>query len=110
MLDANWNDRAPREDMDDDNFGVRWEGQLSPSVSGFYQLGFIGTMNTQLYLNYSLVAKTSYHFRDEYGDPRLRKSDQIWLEAGKSYDLKLEAGDSYADATVQLVWTAPKPI
>ncbi|VXD14108.1 glycoside hydrolase family 3 C-terminal domain-containing protein [Marinoscillum sp. 108] len=109
MLDANWNDRAPREDMDDDNFGVRWEGQLSPSVSGFYQLGFIGTMNTQLYLNDSLVAKTSYHFRDEYGDPRLRKSDQIWLEAEQSYDLKLEAGDSYADATVQLVWAAPKP-
>ena len=109
ILDANWNDRAPREDMDDDDFGVRWTTKVTPTLSGEYRLGFIGTMNTQLYLNDSLVAKTSYHFRDEYGDPRLRKSEAIYLEAGVSYDIKVEAGDSYADATVQLVWAAPKP-
>ena len=108
-LDANWNDKAPREDMDDDDFGVRWTGQIKPEVSGDYQLGFIGTMNTQLYFQDSMVAKTSYHFRNEYGDPRLNRSNPIYLEAGKTYDLKVEAVDSYADATVQLVWAAPKP-
>ncbi|MCB0854564.1 MAG: glycoside hydrolase family 3 C-terminal domain-containing protein, partial [Bacteroidetes bacterium] len=108
-LDANWNDRAPREDMDDDNFGVRWTGEIRPEESGTYQIGFIGTCNTQLYINDEMVAKTTYHFRDEYGDPRLRKSEPIELEAGKSYKLKVEAGDSYADAQVQLVWAAPKP-
>ncbi|MEZ5038770.1 MAG: glycoside hydrolase family 3 C-terminal domain-containing protein [Saprospiraceae bacterium] len=108
-LDANWNDKAPREDMDDDNFGVRWSGEIRPDQSGEFQIGFIGTCNTQLYINDELVAKTVYHFRDEYGDPRLRKSAPIYLEAGKRYTLKVEAGESYADAQVQLVWAAPKP-
>lgn len=108
-LDANWNDAAPREDMDDDNFGVRWTTVLRPEATGNYLLGFITTCNTRLYLNDSLVTQTDYFFRDEYGDPRLRKTDPIYLEAGKTYQVRVEAGESYADAQVQLVWAAPKP-
>ena len=108
-LDANWQDKAPREDMDDDNFAVRWTGVLQPDQSGTFQLGFIGTCNTKLYLDDSIIAKTVYHFRDEYGDPRLRKSIPIKLEAGKKYKLKVEASETFADAQVQLVWAAPKP-
>ncbi|MCB0631558.1 MAG: glycoside hydrolase family 3 C-terminal domain-containing protein [Saprospiraceae bacterium] len=109
ILDANWNDKAPRDDMDDDNFGVRWAGRLTPEKSGDYQLGVISTCKTRLYLNDSLVAQTVYHFRDEYGDPRLRKSVPIHLEAGKAYDIRVEAGETFADAQVQLVWAEPKP-
>ncbi|MES1216232.1 MAG: glycoside hydrolase family 3 C-terminal domain-containing protein [Bacteroidota bacterium] len=109
MLDANWKDKAPREDMDDDNFGVRWTGILQPDQSGTFQLGFISTCNTKLYLDDSVIAKTVYHFRDEYGDPRLRKSVPIKLEAGKKYRIKVEASETFADAQVQLVWAAPKP-
>lgn len=109
LLDANWKDKAPREDMDDDNFGVRWTGFLQPDQSGIYQVGFISTCNTKLYLDDSLVAKTVYHFRDEYGDPRLRKSVPLQLEAGKKYRIKIEASETFADAQVQLVWAAPKP-
>src|SRR5688572_17471560 len=109
IVDANWYDKAPREDMDDDNFGVLWTGILQPTESGTYQLGVISTSNTKLYLDDSVVAKTTYHFRDEYGDPRLRKSVPIKLEAGKQYKIKIEASETFADAQVQLVWAAPKP-
>jgi len=108
-VDANWYDKAPRNDMDDDNFGIRWTGVLQPTQSGTYQLGVITTCNTKLYLNDSVIAKTVYHFRDEYGDPRLRKSVPIKLEAGKQYKIKIEASETFADAQVQLVWAAPKP-
>ncbi len=108
-LDANWFDKAPREGMNDDNFSVRWTGELRPALSGTYQLGIIATCNTRLYLNDSVVAKTVYHFRDEYGDPRLRKSVPITLEAGKKYRIVVEAIETFADAQVQLVWAAPKP-
>ncbi|HEV8515261.1 MAG TPA: glycoside hydrolase family 3 N-terminal domain-containing protein, partial [Cyclobacteriaceae bacterium] len=108
-LDANWYDKAPREDMDDDNFSVRWSGEIKPDRSGSYQLGIISTCNTKLFLNDSLIAKTTYHFRDEYGDPRLRKSNVIKLEAGKLYKIRVEAIESFADAQVQLVWATPKP-
>ena len=107
-LDANWYDKAPRKDMDDDNFGVRWSGEIMPDKSGAYQLGIITTCKVNLYLNDSLIANTSYHFRDEFGDPRLRKSVPIPLDAGKKYKLRVEAGESYADAQVQLVWAIPK--
>jgi beta-glucosidase len=108
-VDANWYDKAPRNDMDDDNFSVRWTGELQPDHSGPYQIGIIATCNTKLYLNDSLVAKTTYHFRDEYGDPRLRKSEVLNLEAGKRYKIVIEAIESFADAQVQLVWATPKP-
>lgn len=108
-LDANWYDKAPREDMDDDHFSVRWSGELRPTVSGTYQLGFISTCNTKLYVDDSLMAKTVYHFRDELGDPRLKKTTSLKLEAGKSYKIVVEAIETFADAQVQLVWAAPKP-
>jgi beta-glucosidase len=108
-VDKNWSDKAPRNDMNDDNFSVRWSGELVPDKTASYQLGFISTCNTRLYLDDSLVAKTIYHFRDEYGDPRLRKSPVLRLEAGRKYKIVLEAIDTYADAQVQLVWTRPQP-
>lgn len=109
IVDANWNDRAPRSDMNDDDFAVKWSGDLKPTHSGMYQLGVITTCNTKLYFEDSLVAKTVYHFRDEYGDPRLRKSIPLKLEKGKSYKIRIEASETFADAQVQLVWAAPKP-
>ncbi|HEY3405458.1 MAG TPA: glycoside hydrolase family 3 C-terminal domain-containing protein [Ohtaekwangia sp.] len=108
-LDANWFDKAPREGMDDDNFSVRWSGEIKPELSGMYQIGVITTCNTKLYVNDSLMTRTIYHTRDEYGDPRLRKSVPLKLEAGKKYKVVVEAIESYADAQVQLVWAAPKP-
>jgi beta-glucosidase len=106
-VDDNWYDKAPRADMDDDNFGVRWSGELRPDRTGEYQLGFISTCNTKLFVNDREVVKTVYHFRDEYGDPRLRKTDPMRLEAGKKYKIVLEAGESYGEAQVQLVWAQP---
>jgi len=108
-LVANWFDKAPREDMDDDHFSVRWSAEIQPQHSGTYQIGFISTCNTKFYINDSLAARTIYHFRDEYGDPRLRKSVPMKLEAGKKYKVVVEAIETFADAQVQLVWAAPKP-
>jgi beta-glucosidase len=106
-LDVNWKNKSPRADMNDDDFGARWTGVLHPDESGMYQLGVNTTCKTSVYLNDSLVAFTSYHFRDEYSDPRLRKSGQIRLEAGKTYKIRIEAGESYGDAQVQLMWAKP---
>ncbi len=105
VLDDNWGDGAPRKDMDDDNFGVKWNGDITPDKSGLYQLGIITTCKVNLYLDDSLIANTSYHFRDEFNDPRLRKSVALPLRAGKKYRLRVEAGESYGDARVQLVWS-----
>jgi beta-glucosidase len=103
-LDVNWKNKSPREGMDDDNFAVRWTGEITPKESGLYQIGAISTCKVNVFWADTVIAKTVYHFRDEYGDPRLRKSIPIRLEAGKSYKFKVEAQETYADAQVQLVW------
>ncbi len=108
-IDANWRDKAPREDMDDDNFGVRWTGELRPIQTGTYQLGVITTCKSRLYLDDELLAGSTYHFRDEFGDPRLVEPQAVCLEAGKKYKIVVEAEETYADAQVQFVWAKPQP-
>lgn len=108
VVDAAWGENAPRQDMNEDNFGVIWTGEIQPDETGEYQLGIITTCKVSLYLSDTLIAKTTYHFRDEYNDPRLRKSPSIKLEAGKKYKVRIEAGESYGDARVQLVWSKPR--
>jgi beta-glucosidase len=108
-LDANWYDQAPHKSLDDDQFSVRWETNLTPTQTGVYQLGIISTCQTKLSVNDSIVAQTKYHFRDEYPDPRLTKTNTITLEAGKTYKIVVESIETYADAQVQFVWAAPKP-
>ena len=95
--------------MNEDDFGVRWQGEITPDHTGSYQLGIITTCKVNLYLNDSLIANTSYHFRDEFNDPRLRNSKPLTLQAGKKYRLRVEAGESYGDARVQLVWSWQQP-
>jgi beta-glucosidase len=109
-IDANWRDKAPREDMDDDNFGVRWTSELMPVQTGTYRLGVITTCKSRLYLNDELLAGSRYHFRGEFGDPRLVQSEPIELEAGRKYKIVIEAEETYGDAQVQLVWAKPQPV
>ncbi len=109
ILDSNWSDGAPREGLDDDNFGVRWTTELTPDRSGTYRLGLISTCKTKVLLDDQQVLATSYHFRDEWGDPRTLESDALELEAGRKYKIVVEAGETYADAQVQLLWAPPRP-
>ncbi len=106
-LDANWTDQAPREDMDDDNFGVRWTGTITPKRTGAYELGTISTMRFELYLDDSLAIRSRYNYRDEFGDPRVIATEAIHLEAGKEYHIRIDGHESYADAQMQLVWNIP---
>jgi len=106
-VDVSWGENAPKGDMDPNNFGVIWTGEFRPDRSGTFYLGITTTVKTRLYLNDSLVIFTSYHFRDEYSDPRLRKSQPLNFEAGKKYKLRIEAGESYGDARIQLMWSVP---
>lgn len=109
LLDANWHDKAPREDMNDDDFGVRWTGILKPRKSGMYRLGAISTMKFEFFLNDEELFRSSYNYRDELGDPRVASAEPVELEAGKTYRIRVDAQESYGDAQLQFVWSSPEP-
>lgn len=108
-IDVNWSDGAPRDDMDEDNFGVRWTGEFVPEITGSYRLGLRSSSRATLMLDGEKIADTAHRFRDEYEGPRRRMSDAMELVAGQKYDIELVAGETYGDAQVQLLWDAPKP-
>jgi beta-glucosidase len=108
-VNADWGEGAPRPGMNPDNFGVRWSGTIRPAQSGLYRFGMVGTMKFQLYIDGKLITESVYPTRNgEFPDPRMAQAEQgIQLEAGKSYQLRVDAEESYGEAQVQLLWAPP---
>ncbi|HKG96122.1 MAG TPA: glycoside hydrolase family 3 C-terminal domain-containing protein [Gemmatimonadaceae bacterium] len=107
-VDADWHEAAPRQDMNANDFAVRWSGTLRPAVSGTYRVGVIGTMKAAIFLDDSAVVRTVYPSRDgEFPDPRLAQSVPLQLEAGRSYRIRVEGQESYGEAQLELVWSPP---
>ncbi len=107
-IDANWRDGAPRDDMNPDDFAVRWTGTLRAPATGTYRLGLVGTVKFQLYLDDSLITQSVYPSHDgEFPDPRLAQSAPITLQVGRGYRIRVDAEETYGLADLQLVWSAP---
>ena len=107
-LEADWHDAAPGAGLGADGFSVRWTATLRPPTSGTYRLGVGGTMKYQLFLDDSLVARSRYPGKgDEYPDPRLQQSPALRLEGGRAYRVRIDASESYGDASLRFVWAAP---
>jgi beta-glucosidase len=101
QINFDWRDGAPRPDMDDDNFGVRWTGYLAPPVSGKYQLGAIGLNSFEVYLDGKrIAARDNVHERGyEY--------EKVELQAGKLYPIRVDFHEVHGDADMRLVWAPP---
>jgi beta-glucosidase len=100
-IDFNWWDGAPRADLDDDNFGVRWTGYLAPAVSGRYQLGAVGMNAFEVYLDGKPLAQYNDIHHKSY------RYAAVDLEAGKLYPLRVEFHETINDASIRLVWRPP---
>jgi len=100
-INFHWWDGAPRADMNDDDFGVRWTGYLMAPASGKYQLGANGMNAFELYLEGKpLVQFNGIH-------ERAYRSAAVDLEAGKLYQVRLDYHEFAGDADIQLVWSRP---
>ncbi|HLK66384.1 MAG TPA: glycoside hydrolase family 3 C-terminal domain-containing protein [Bryobacteraceae bacterium] len=101
-IDFHWWDGAPRADMHDDDFGIRWNGFLTPPVTGDYQLGAIGMNAFELYLD----GKPFLDFSNIHG--RRYRYEAVHLEAGRHYPIRLDFHEFVNDADIQLVWSPPR--
>ena len=101
-VNFNWWDGAPRDDMNDDDFGVRWSGYLSAPASGSYQLGAEAMNAFELYFDGKpLVRSASIHGRAMSYAP-------AQLEAGKLYPIRIDFHEFVNDASIRLVWSRPE--
>ncbi len=101
QIDFNWWDGAPREDLDDDNFGVRWTGFLKPPITGVYKIGGLGFNAYDIYLDGKLVTSFNNVHSAAY------RHEDVPLEAGKLYPIKVEFFSTVNDARMRLVWSVP---
>jgi beta-glucosidase len=100
-IDFHWWDGAPRAGMSDDDFGVRWSGYLVAPVSGTYQLGAIGMNAFEIYLDGKRIVDFNNIHERSY------RYEQVQLEAGKLYQIRLDYHEFLNDADIQLVWSPP---
>src|SRR3984957_20158411 len=101
QVNFDWRDGAPRPDMDDDNFGVRWTGYLSAPVSGKYQIGATGLNSYEGDLDGKpLVQRDNVH-------ERAYEWKTVDLEAGKLYPIRVDFHEVHGDADIRLVWAPP---
>ncbi len=100
-VDFQWWDGAPRPDMNDDDFGVRWTGFLSAPATGTYQLGAIGMNAFELYLDGKQVVQFNGIHDQAY------RYAPVELQAGRLYAVRLNFHEYLNDAGIQLVWSRP---
>ena len=100
-VDFQWWDGAPRPDLNDDDFGVRWTGYLAAPASGQYQIGAIRMNAFELYMDGKSVAGLNNIHERSY------RSATVDLQAGKLYQIRLDYHEYVGDADIRLVWSRP---
>lgn len=100
-VDFYWWDKAPFEDLDEDDFSVRWSGIIVPDESGKYAIGAQGFHGYNLYFEDSLLLQYHKVHRSE------KEYEFVEMEAGKPYAIQIEYYDQHGDAEMRLLWEKP---
>ncbi len=101
-VDYYWWDKAPYDDMDGDNFSVRWTGYLVVPEDGEYAIGGDGYNHYELFVDGESIAQNS---NVHHSNKRFKYMD---LKADQKYEIKLEFYDANNDANVSLLWATPR--
>jgi beta-glucosidase len=106
QINFDWGRGRPAPQIDDNNFSVRWTGKFMPTESGFYQLGATADDGLRLYLDGQLLID-AWTNAPAYAPPRTTMKE-VKLEAGRSYNVRLEYYDNNGPAVAKFVWSFPR--
>ncbi|WP_460950150.1 PA14 domain-containing protein [Spirosoma daeguense] len=87
--------------VNDDNFSVRWFGQIEAPVSGNYTFKTNNDDGTRLWINDQLL------INDWKGHGPIWQQATIYLTAGQKYDITIDYVDYWGGAQMQLYWEYP---
>jgi beta-glucosidase len=100
-VNFDWGMNNPAPDLPADQFSARWTGKLVPTVSGKYRFGAIADDGARIYLDGKLIAE------DWTDHAPATITGEVTLEAGKSYDFKMDYYENKIGAVAKLVWQPP---
>lgn len=103
-IDFVWWDKAPFEDLNQEEFSIRWKGVLVPPVTGEYAIGGEAFSGYKLSIDGKVVTqgRDQHHARKSY--------EYLRFEAGKSYEIEVEyIQDKTEYAHVKILWDVPNP-
>jgi beta-glucosidase len=101
-VEFNWGRYKPTPEVNANNFSVRWSGKVTPAESGKYELGFTADDGARLYLDGRLLI-------DAWAsNPNKTITKEVTLEAGRSYDVRLEYFQTMREAVAKFVWSYPR--
>jgi beta-glucosidase len=100
-VNFDWGTGSPGPGVPPDDFSARWTGKLVPAVSGKYQLGALADDGIRIFLDGKLIAE------DWTDHAPATVTGEVSLQAGKTYELKLEYYEGKIGAVAKLVWQPP---
>jgi beta-glucosidase len=100
-LNFDWGMSNPGPGVPADNFSARWIGKIVPPTSGKYRLGANADDGARVYLDGKLIAE------DWTDHAPTNITGEVTLEAGKTYEVKIEYYESRIGAVARLVWQPP---
>lgn len=103
-IDFVWWNKAPFEDLNQEEFSIRWKGVLVPPVAGEYAIGSEAFTGYKLLIDGKVVTqgRDKHHARKSY--------EYLQFEAGKPYEIEVEyVQDKTEYAHVKIFWDVPNP-
>jgi beta-glucosidase len=100
-VNFDWGSGSPAPAVPADGFSARWTGKLLPPVAGKYRFGAIADDGVRIYLDGKLIAE------DWTEHAPTTVTADVTLEAGRTYDLKMEYYEAKIGAVAKLVWQPP---
>jgi len=99
-IKVNFWDKAPLNNLNDDDFGVRWSGFLSAPSTGNYLLGAYGNGFRILFGDSIIVTYQNRHESHQ-------RFASVFMENGKTYPISIEAFNQQGDCEIDLRWLVP---
>jgi beta-glucosidase len=101
-IDFYWEHLSPRQDMPDDNFGIKWTTWIVPPESGKYYLGSWGSSGYEILLDgKQIISERNEHHA-------FHKEFPVEFQAGKKYKIEVFYRNYAGDADMKLLWSKPR--
>jgi hypothetical protein len=102
VVDFNWTTSPPDALLPADNFSARWTGAVQAPVTGDFVFSTNSDDGVRLWVDGRLLIDNWTH----HGDT-LNSSVPVRLEAGRTYEIKLEFFEGGIHALIRLQWAYP---